>query len=172
MATRSSFAGDYSRLTRNPRKRASRPELTDEQKQEVKEAFDLFDTDKSGSIDYHELKVAMRALGFEVKKEEVQRLMTEYDRTGSGEIDFDSFVEIMTAKIADRDPREEMLKAFRLFDDDSTGRITLKNLKRVAKELGENMTDDELQAMVDEFDRDGSGDINQEEFLAIMQSSY
>jgi len=38
-----------------------RPELTDEQKQEIKEAFDLFDTDKSGTIDYHELKVIQSA---------------------------------------------------------------------------------------------------------------
>jgi len=45
-----------------------RQELTDEQKQEIKEAFELFDTDKTGTIDYHELKVAMRALGFDVKK--------------------------------------------------------------------------------------------------------
>ena len=43
--------------------------MTEEQKQEIREAFDLFDTDKSGSIDYHELKVAIRALGFDVKKE-------------------------------------------------------------------------------------------------------
>ncbi len=45
-----------------------RQELSEEQKQEIKEAFDLFDTDKTGTIDYHELKVAMRALGFDVKK--------------------------------------------------------------------------------------------------------
>lgn len=51
-----------------PVKRRGRPELTDEQKQEIKEAFELFDTDKTGTIDYHELKVAMRALGFDVKK--------------------------------------------------------------------------------------------------------
>ncbi len=38
-------------------------ELTEEQKQEIKEAFELFDTDNSGTIDYHEMKVAMRALG-------------------------------------------------------------------------------------------------------------
>ncbi|CAE7369472.1 CTN [Symbiodinium necroappetens] len=43
-------------------------ELTEEQKQEIKEAFDLFDTDGSGEIDSKELKVAMRALGFEPKK--------------------------------------------------------------------------------------------------------
>ena len=47
-------------------------ELTEEQKQEIKEAFDLFDTAGSGSIDAKELKVAMRALGFEPKKEEIR----------------------------------------------------------------------------------------------------
>lgn len=61
------------------------------------------------------------------------------------------------------------MKAFRLFDDDNTGKITFKNLKRVAKELGENMTDEELQEMIDEADRDGDGEINEEDFLRIMK---
>ncbi len=52
---------------------------------------------------------------------------------------------MMTAKMGERDSREEIMKAFKLFDDDNTGFITLKNLKRVAKELGENLTDEELQ---------------------------
>jgi Ca2+-binding EF-hand superfamily protein len=51
-------------------------------------------------------------------------------------------MELMTGKIAERDPREEILKAFRLFDDDNTGKVSLKNLKRVARELGETMTDE------------------------------
>ena len=65
-------------------KRRARQELSDEQKQEIKEAFELFDTDKTGTIDYHELKVCMRALGFDVKKQEVLNLMREFDREGSG----------------------------------------------------------------------------------------
>ena len=72
---------------------------------------------------------------------------------------------------AERDPREEMLKAFRLFDEDNTGKISLKNLKRVARELGETMTDDELQEMIDEADRDGDGEINEEDFIRIMKKT-
>ena len=148
-----------------------RQELTDEQKQEIKEAFDLFDTDKTGTIDYHELKVAMRALGFDVKKQEVLGLMREYDRDGAGQIEYPDFLEIMTTKIAERDPVEEILKAFKLFDEDNTGRISLRNLRRVARELGENLSDDELQAMIDEFDKDGDGEINENEFLGIMKQT-
>ena len=86
----------------------------------------------------------MRALGFDVKKQEVLGLMREYDRDGSGQIEFPDFLEIMTQKIQDRDPVEEILKAFKLFDEDNTGRISLRNLRRVARELGENLSDDEL----------------------------
>ena len=152
-------------------KRKQRQELSDQQKQEIKEAFDLFDTDKTGTIDYHELKVAMRALGFDVKKQEVLQLMKEYDRENSGQIEYHDFLEIMTQKISERDPVEEILKAFKLFDEDNSGKISLRNLRRVARELGENLSDDELQAMIDEFDKDGDGEINEQEFLNIMKQT-
>nr|AGS09408.1 centrin [Euglena gracilis] len=152
-------------------KKKSRFEVTEEQRQEIREAFELFDTDKNGQIDAHEMKVAMRALGFDVRKEEVLRLMEEVDREGTGHIGLQDFSDIMSEKIAERDPREEMVKAFHLFDDDHSGRISLKNLRRVARELGENLTDDELQAMIDEFDKDQDGEINEEEFIAIMTSN-
>ena len=145
--------------------------LTEEQKQEIREAFDLFDTDGSGTIDAKELKVAMRALGFEPKKEEIKKMISDIDKDGSGTIDFSEFLEMMTAKMSEKDSREEILKAFRLFDDDETGKISFRNLKRVAKELGENMTDEELQEMIDEADRDGDGEINEDEFLRIMKKT-
>lgn len=62
-----------------PDRGAARKALTEEQKSELKEAFDLFDTERTGQIDYHELKVAMRSLGFEVKKAEVLKIMEEHD---------------------------------------------------------------------------------------------
>jgi len=168
-----------------------------------------------GTIDAKELKVAMRALGFEPKKEEIKKMISDIDKVrlalvvfplvlcinmhlhtkayllwanslitsvltchqllcfqdGSGTIDFSEFLEMMTAKMSEKDSREEILKAFRLFDDDETGKISFRNLKRVAKELGENMTDEELQEMIDEADRDGDGEINEDEFLRIMKKT-
>ena len=120
---------------RGGKAKGGKPELTEEQKQEIREAFDLFDTDGSGTIDAKELKVAMRALGFEPKKEEIKKMIADIDKDGSGTIDFDEFLQMMTAKMSEKDSREEILKAFRLFDDDETGKISFKNLKRVAKEV-------------------------------------
>ncbi len=151
--------------------RVNRSDLTEEQKQEIKEAFDLFDTDGSEKIDAKELKVAMRALGFEPKNEEIKKMISDIDKDGSGTIDFPEFLEMMTAKMSSRDSKEEILKAFRLFDDDETGKITLKNLRRVAKEIGENMTDEELQEMIEEADLDGDNEIDMEEFLRIMKKT-
>merc|ERR1740124_1925720 len=96
----------------------------------------------------------MRALGFEPKREEIKKMIADVDKDGSGVIEFPEFMEMMTQKMAERDPREEMMKAFRLFDDDETSKISFHNLRRVAKELGENMTDEEIQEMIDEADRD------------------
>lgn len=62
-------------------------------------------------------------------------------------------------------------QAFKLFDDDDTGRISLKNMKRVARELGEELADDEMMAMIEEFDRDQDGEINEQEFAYIMKQT-
>jgi len=92
----------------------------------------------------------------------------------------------VTERILARDPMEEIKRAFQLFDDDNTGKITLRNLRRVAKQFGDRLEDEELyvvfesliydlpliiklrQAMIDEFDLDQDGEINEQEFFAIM----
>ena len=113
----------------------------------------------------------MRALGFEPKKEEIRRMISEVDQDGSGTIDHEEFLGMMTVKMGERDSKEEMIKAFRLFDDDETGKISFRNLKRVSKELGEKMADEELQEMIDEADMDGDGEVSQDEFLRIMKKT-
>ncbi|KAJ8775714.1 hypothetical protein J1605_016262 [Eschrichtius robustus] len=155
---RGSQGGSVNELVVDKTKRKKRRELSEEQKQEIKDAFELFDTDKDEAIDYHELKVAMRALGFDVKKADVLKILKDYDREGTGKITFEDFNEVVTDWILERDPHEEILKAFKLFDDDDSGKISLRNLRRVARELGENMSDEELRAMIEEFDKDGDGE--------------
>jgi centrin-3 len=71
-----------------------RPELSEEQKQEIKEAFELFDSDKDNAIDYHELKVAMRALGFDLKKAEVLKLLRDHDKSNHGLMEYEDFAKI------------------------------------------------------------------------------
>ena len=152
-------------------KKNNRTELTEEQKQEIKEAFDLFDTEGRNEIDAKELKVAMRALGFEPKKEEVRKILSEIDRNGEGVVRFEDFAEIMTVKMLERDPVEEMKKAFMLICEEGHDKITLKSLKKTAEELGENMTKEELQEMLEEADRDGDGEIGEEDFIKIMKKT-
>lgn len=81
----------------NPSKKL-RNELSEEQKQEIKEAFDLFDSEGVGAIDAKELKVAMRALGFE-PKEEIRKILQDLDKNGDGMIRFEEFFDIMTIKM-------------------------------------------------------------------------
>ncbi len=72
---------------------------------------------------------------------------------------------------AERNPVEEMMKAFRLFIDDGEDKIQLRHLTRVARELGENMSQDELQEMIDEADRSGQGSISEDDFIRIMKKT-
>ncbi|XP_043378633.1 caltractin isoform X1 [Chelonia mydas] len=143
--------------------------LTEEQKQQLREAFDLLDTDGTGTVDVKDLKVSIRALGYEPKKEELKKIISEVDKEGSGKINFDSFLYAMTQKMSEPESREDILKAFKLFDDNGTGKISFQNLKRVAGEIGENLTDEELQEMIDEADVDGDGEVNEQEFLRIIR---
>ena len=113
----------------------------------------------------------MQSLGFEAKNQTIYQMIGDIDKDGSGSIDFEEFLDMMTAKMSDKDSREDIMKVFNLFDDDQSGKITHRNLKRVAKELGENMTDEELQEMIDEADRDGDGEVSEEEFFRIMKKT-
>ncbi|CAG8568897.1 4170_t:CDS:2, partial [Paraglomus occultum] len=156
----------YRKSSSRRKKQKTEYDITSDQYQELREAFDLFDTDGSGSIAAKELKVAMRVLGFEVKRDEVKQILAQVD--GSGRVDFDTFLKVVSEKMSQRDIREELHKVFLLFDDDETGRITFANLKRVSRELGEDLTDEELQEMIDEADKNGDGEVDEGEFITLM----
>lgn len=80
----------------------------------------------------------------------------------------DGFQGIAARYVAARDPREELLKTFSLFDKGAKGVITVDDLRTVVKELGEDVPDPELASMVDQFDVEGKGGVSREEFLGIF----
>ncbi|ONK67242.1 uncharacterized protein A4U43_C06F18110 [Asparagus officinalis] len=145
--------------------------ISQQKRQEIKEAFDLFDTDGSGTIDAKELNVAMRALGFEVSEEEINKMFATVDKDGSGAIDFDEFMYMMTTKIGERDTKEELMKAFRVIDQDKNGKISARDVWSIARELGEHFTKEEVLEMIKEADRDGDGEVDQDEFLRMMEKT-
>ena len=143
--------------------------LSEDEVIEIKEAFDLFDSDHSGTIDTEELKQALSNLGIDAKNQTLQNMMNDIDKNQSGTIDFNEFIELMTAKFSDKDTPEDLRKVFDLFiGDDTADKIEFKHLKRVAKELGENISDEELNEMIVRADTDRDGKVSFEEFFAIM----
>jgi Ca2+-binding EF-hand superfamily protein len=127
----------------------ARPGINESEVEDLREAFELFDTDGNGTIDTNELKAAMQNLGFDAKNHTVYQMISDIDRNGTGDINFDEFLDLMTVKLGDNDSEEEVRKVFNLFDDDKTGYITIQNLKRVAKDLNENMSDADLLEMIE-----------------------
>ncbi|CAI7599045.1 unnamed protein product [Penicillium viridicatum] len=176
--------------------------LTEEQREEINEAFTLFDLDRDRHLDYHELRVAFRALGFTLGKQELISLLTTYgvprpqvqqqqqaagNQHGPGQpltsnkgpvsnpqhpsnllMPLSSFQAVTALKILERDPRDEILRAFELFDEGAKGFIDLEDLRRVARELGETgLEEEELRAMIEEFDLEGVGGVTREAFVGI-----
>ena len=154
------------------KKNPYKQELSEQQKEEIKEAFDLFDTSGSGTIEAKELKVALRALGFEPTKEEIRGLIGDVDKEGSGKIDFHEFLDIMITKMSEKDSSQELENAFELFDLDRDGRISFSELKQVAEDLKESMTDEELREMIGGANKNNKyGYVTKQDFFQILNKS-
>jgi calmodulin len=97
-------------------------------------------------------------------------LFIQIDADGSGTIDFPEFLTMMARKMKDTDSEEEILEAFKVFDKDGNGFISAAELRHIMTNLGEKLTDEEVDEMIREADIDGDGQINYEEFVKMMMS--
>ena len=148
-------------------KQFERPGLSEDEIMEIKEAFDMFDTEERGYINPKELKEAMQSLGLDERNRVIYEMISNIDEEVE-RLDFKEFLELMTARLSEKDSREDIKKVFKLFDEDSKGYITIANLKRVTKDLGEATDDIELQEMIERADADGDGRVTFEDFYNIM----
>eukprot|EP00923_Selenidium_pygospionis_P035350 GHVN01061684.1.p1 GENE.GHVN01061684.1~~GHVN01061684.1.p1 ORF type:complete len:152 (-),score=37.37 GHVN01061684.1:188-643(-) len=142
--------------------------VSEEQIAEFKEAFGLFDKDGDGTITTKELGTVMRSLGQNPTEAELLDMIHEVDHDGNGTIDFPEFLQLMARKMKDTDTEEELIEAFKVFDRDGNGFISAAELRHVMTNLGEKLTDEEVDEMIREADVDGDGQINYEEFVKMM----
>lgn len=94
------------------KKKIERPGLTEDEIEELREAFNLFDTEATGKIDPRELKSAMQSLGFESKNPTIFNMIADLESLGR-EVDFEEFLDGITSKLGDKESRV-LLNIFRM----------------------------------------------------------
>ena len=118
-------------------------------KEQIKEAFNLFDADGSGAIDASEMGLVLKGLGFtECSERDVQNIVKAIDSDGSGTVEYQEFENMVIMRMDKADSPDEIWKAYSLFDPDKSGRISFEDLKRVAVMEDPSVGDDEIHRIL------------------------
>ena len=148
-----------------------RPGLSNEEIKELRQAFELFDSSGEGKLNLKELISSMKSLHFDTKNPTIFSLIADLDTIEAkknGGITFDEYVISINTKLHDKESKEGIRRIFDLFiDNPNNDTITMSALKKVALELGENMTDDDLKDMLERTSTSGN-EITFDEFYDIM----
>jgi len=144
-------------------------QLSDEQIQEYKDAFCLFDRDSNGIITTRELGSVMRSLGFNPTDHELQVMINSVDYDGNGVIDFPEFVKLMEDQKKPDEREADMMLAFRVFDADNKGYIESAELRYILLNMDKRIPRDELHEMIVSAKLDEDKKVTYQEFLALLE---
>ncbi|KAF2077273.1 hypothetical protein CYY_001397 [Polysphondylium violaceum] len=122
--------------------------LGEDQVAELKEAFDLFDKDRTGFIKKDALKATLKQFGVFVLEDQLDQMYAEADTTKSGAIGFPEFMSMMSRRMKQTSNEQILTNAFRTFDQEGLGYIPTKDLSKVLTTLGDKLTDAELQELL------------------------
>ena len=140
--------------------------------EEIKEAFELFNVN-DGRINAREIKSAMQNIGFDEQNSNVYEVMTELDNPrnkNAGGATFKDFCQTVNNRVPQRETIEDLRRVFNLFlDNPNSKTTTLESIKKVADELGENIDELELGAMLNKASK-SSPNLTFEDFIAIMRN--
>lgn len=142
--------------------------LTNEQLEDIKETFNTFDKDGDGSITTKELGAVIKSMGQNATEAEIQDMINDMDENGDGIITFEEFSKEMAKKMMDIDSSEELKDAFKVIDSDHNGLISEEELKGVFNELEEDISDDDIKAMLEDCSKDNQGFVKYDEFHRMM----
>jgi Ca2+-binding EF-hand superfamily protein len=140
--------------------------FTPEEIEEIQEAFSMFDTNGEGSIDPKVLKSAMVSMNFKQKSPIVFDMICQMENYGRN-ITFEEFLEEISKQLGNREDREGIDKIFDLFDEEKKGVISVNCMRKIAKELGENLSPEEITEMVQRAASNGQ-EISRDDFYKIM----
>ena len=138
----------------------------------IKEAFELFDSN-DGRLDAGEVKEAMQNIGYDEKNPVIYQAVTELDNPrnkNAGGATFDDFCQTINLRIPEKETNEELRKIFELFVEPNSDTTSLESIKRVADEIGANIEEAELQAILNKASKSGA-QLTFEDFVAIMREN-
>ena len=150
------------------RKDADEVDPDERRLQDLRRAFELFDTDGSGTISPHELARVMRSLGQNPTKQEINEMMSGFDENSDGEIDFDEFLTLYAGSMNSADDEEFIAWAFEAFDKDSSGKLSADEIRDVIRCMGDELTEEEVAEIMDRGDTDGDGLLSFQEFTRLI----
>jgi Ca2+-binding EF-hand superfamily protein len=159
--------------------------LSQQQENQIKEIFDLFDTDGGGTIDRQELKVAMTALGFQdagkqgkQKMAASQKMLETIDSDQSNSVSLDEFQALMKGELTMSDPMGEVKAVFMALSciegNGNSDIITLNKLRAATQKFNVRLTEEELQIMMSEANTKGdqyNQTIDEDDFMRLMRLS-
>ncbi|PAA85666.1 hypothetical protein BOX15_Mlig029988g2, partial [Macrostomum lignano] len=130
----------------------------------ARQLFDAFDADKSGSLDKQEFAALVRAFTSDQPDAKIAELMKEVDKDGNGKIEFGEFEPVANKTFAPL-PDLKFLADYRALDTDGNGLLGKEEIAQLATKLGKSVDPAKLAAA----DKDGDGNLNYLEFVALMQ---
>ena len=153
------------------KKITARNGLSDDEVDELRQAFELFDTKNTGKIDPKELKASMQALGYDTRNPALYGIIADLDTAEAVRnkgIDFNTLLDSVNSRLGNKHSREGIRRIFELFVDDPQAEIvTLQSLKKIAREIGEQMSNDDIREMMERASSNGS-ELTFDEFYEIM----
>ena len=138
---------------------------------EIHRTFALFDSDQDGSITATELGKVLEALGERVTSAELRAMVSTVDSDGNGTIELNEFVALLLPtdqSVSDVTGEDDLRSTFADLDRNHDGQLSVAELKRALRALGDHHSDKDIDALVHKADQDGDRQVSFEEFVTLM----
>ncbi|XP_066981495.1 troponin C-like [Macrobrachium rosenbergii] len=145
--------------------------LEEDQIEALRKAFDSFDTEKQGFITADTVATILRMMGVKISDKNLAEVIADTDEDGSGKLEFEEFVDLAAKFLIEEDEealKAELKEAFRIYDKEGNGFITTDVLREILQEIDNKLTPADLDGIIEEVDEDGSGTLDFDEFMEMM----